>query len=446
MKWRYFSVFSFFLISIFGNTEISFGAHIFSDVLDSSAYAESIEYAASHHLVEGYAHGTFRPNTRINRAEFVKILENIDPTKLGTELCPEHTNTFLDVASNQWFAPLVCNAKQKGYIDGYPDGTFHGERPLSFVEAAKTLVKFFHLEEHQGGEWYAPFAKALSEKNAIPPSVLKFDHFLTRAEVIEMVYRLRENVEGKESSFFDSEKNILTKDIQKREVYLPILMFHHVLDVPKNDPDQTYYKLSISLKKLEEFLQFFQNNGVETLTFSDLDLILKKKKILPKKSVMLTFDDGYGNNFENAFPLLEKYKMKGNFAIITGKPGTDPWYMNWGEIQQLSESGHEICSHTDQHQDLQKLSKANIATEFEKSKNILEGQLGKEILCIVYPGGKYDSRVKRIAKEKGYEFGRTTDNGAVQKFIDKFVLKTFRIFPNTATSSLKNWFADANYK
>ena len=77
---------------------------------------------------------------------------------------------------------------------------------------------------------------------------------------------------------------------------LPILMFHHILRVGKDHPNQTYFQLSFAPEKLEDFLRFFQEHNIETLTFRDLEQILAGRKNFPERGVVLTFDDGYRNN------------------------------------------------------------------------------------------------------------------------------------------------------
>src|SRR3989338_1514835 len=101
------------------------------------------------------------------------------------------TDCFPDV-KEEWFAPYVCTAKRDGIIAGYPDGAFKPEQPISFVEAAKILIKAYDLSPEGGGEWYTPFVLALESGKAIPPSINALDRKITLGEMAEMMWRISE--------------------------------------------------------------------------------------------------------------------------------------------------------------------------------------------------------------------------------------------------------------
>lgn len=108
----------------------------FPDVPAAYEHRRPIEYLQSIGVLRGYEDGNFRPSGTINRAELLKILV----TGKGVE--PDvgfYASCFPDV-TDQWFAPYVCYAQLAGWVDGYPDGTFGPERPVTFAEAVKMLV------------------------------------------------------------------------------------------------------------------------------------------------------------------------------------------------------------------------------------------------------------------------------------------------------------------
>lgn len=221
--------------------------------------------------------------------------------------------------------------------------------------------------------------------------------------------------------------------------YLPILMFHYIKDVPSNSTDQLGYRLSFSPKNLEKFLIYFKENNIETLTFWDVKDIIEGKKELPNNAVILTFDDGYIDHYQNAYSLLKKYNMKGVFYIITDKPDKDSNYMDWNQIKEMSENGQEIGSHTISHPNLFTLTKDQIEEQLKISKKTIEEKIGKSIISLCYPSGKYDSRVIKIAKED-YLFARTTIQGYYFSVRKRYEIPIIRIFPTTGIDSLKAWF------
>lgn len=226
------------------------------------------------------------------------------------------------------------------------------------------------------------------------------------------------------------------KDFKK---YIPIFMFHYIKDIPSNSLDQIQYRLSFSPKKLENFLIYFKENNIKTLTFWDLKNIIENKKDFPKKAVILSFDDGHIDHYNNVFPLLKKYNMKWVFFIISNKPWKDPLYANWDQIKEMSLHWQEIGSHTKSHFNLTTLSDEKLKEELEWSKNIIENKINKPVISLCYPSWKYNKRVIKEV-EKNYLFARTVKWWKIFSLSKKYEIPTVRMFPNTGIASLKIWF------
>lgn len=229
--------------------------------------------------------------------------------------------------------------------------------------------------------------------------------------------------------------NILP-EYQNQAIFLPILMFHSITDFVPDKPGEAAYNLTFSPEKFEQFLQFFQEHDITTLTFSDLKNILEGKMALPKKAVILTFDDGRLDNYTNAFRLLKQYKQKGVFFIVTDKPDRNPNYMNWQQLKELVENGQEIGSHTIIHRDLSISSEKQIRFELEQSKKTLEEKTGQLVIVLAYPSGKYNDQAEKIAAEY-YLFARTINPGNYFLAPKRHEISTLRIFPTTGLMTLK---------
>lgn len=176
----------------------------FADVSANHQFRAGIDYVQSEGIVEGYADGTFKPNAKINRAEFTKIVVGATVTGIAGEGC------FPDV-DNEWFAPFVCTAKNVGLVGGYPDGTFRPGQNVSFVEAAKIIANAFELEAGAAGNaWYETFVRSLASGNAIPTTIGSFDQEITRGEMAEMIYRLRVGNTDMASQTYESLAGIRT--------------------------------------------------------------------------------------------------------------------------------------------------------------------------------------------------------------------------------------------
>jgi hypothetical protein len=110
---------------------------------------------------------------------------------------------FPDVEPGVWYATHLASAKKLNIVSGYPDGTFRGENNISFVEAAKIITNtkevdkssryLQNFEVGKNDQWYQPYVDYLEAWDAIPPSITKMDQLVTRAEMVEMMYRLSED-------------------------------------------------------------------------------------------------------------------------------------------------------------------------------------------------------------------------------------------------------------
>lgn len=156
---------------------------VLSDI-DEYEYAESIEFLYDGSILDGYNDGTFKPENKINRAEFTKVVINsvydIEDLEGLSDDC------FPDVKSEDWFSPYVCLAQEEGIIQGYPDGTFKPGNDITQAEALKIIYESFYGDiQDLGGEWYQRYLDA-----AEFDGMLYFEatnspaaHVITRGEV-----------------------------------------------------------------------------------------------------------------------------------------------------------------------------------------------------------------------------------------------------------------------
>jgi len=165
---------------------------------DSHRYKKAIAYLKEKKIAEGYDDGTFRPDNTINRAEFMKI---VIAAKYSQDYInvSSGTNCFTDVRTG-WYVPYICIAKGEGIIGGYSDGSFKPGQDISFVEAAKILAEVYGLEVAKGGTWYEGYVKALQDNNYIPSSVGILNKKITRAEMAELIWRIKEQKKDQSSS------------------------------------------------------------------------------------------------------------------------------------------------------------------------------------------------------------------------------------------------------
>lgn len=226
----------------------------------------------------------------------------------------------------------------------------------------------------------------------------------------------------------------------KNENKVSVIMYHHILGWQGAEGDAIEQGLRVSPEIFERHLLYIQNEGYTTITTKDLYMFATGQlQALPPKPILLTFDDGYTDNATLALPLLQKYKMKGDFAIITGLVG-NAGYMTWDQVHSLVKAGSYISSHTVHHCQLasknydkvtrtetpwlstpiddeykgcsaansgEQLTSGKVRFELRESKKMLENELKIPIVSIVYPFGGHNDTVVNIAAEEGYQLGFT---------------------------------------
>jgi len=173
----------------------------FSDLSSGSPFLDAVNYVKSEGIVDGYADNTYKPDSQINRAEFVKIIVDTVSTEDEISNCSPAKN-FSDVSSSDWFAPYICEASNKGIVGGYSDNTFKPGNSINFTEASKIIVNSFGYQTSEKDIWYQQYVEKLEEYNAIPTSICSVSKNISRGEMAEIIYRLKEDIADKDSTSF----------------------------------------------------------------------------------------------------------------------------------------------------------------------------------------------------------------------------------------------------
>lgn len=224
--------------------------------------------------------------------------------------------------------------------------------------------------------------------------------------------------------------------IKKRNYEVPILMYHRVI---KNIEEAGKHGIFITEKLLDKHFNYLKINGYCPITFRDLDKIDRLDK--NKKFIILTFDDGYEDNYRLLFPLLKKYNFTAVIFLVSSLE-YNQWdsdnfteeklfLMNEKQIKEMQDYGIEFGAHTKTHKDLTKISINEAKIEISESKYILEGKLQKEIISFAYPYGAYDSQIKDLVKCAGFKYGIATDNGPLYINDDFYEVRRINVFNNT---------------
>lgn len=239
-------------------------------------------------------------------------------------------------------------------------------------------------------------------------------------------------------------------------------MFHRVVD---QIPEGPLYDIHYTRDNLEKLLGSLQDRGYETVTFGDL----LDREVL-RKPVILTFDDGYEDNYTYLLPLLRKYRMKAVIYLLGDRSvRTNTWDLPQGAVEaplmgkeqilEMAESGLvEFGAHSMTHAKLTQLPPELMEAQIHDCKTSLEKLLKREVFSFAYPYGLLNERVKEAVAQAGYRFGIAVEWGPDQFGDDlmqvrriclsskagtlEFLWKTSFLFPpfRRLQKSLKAWF------
>ena len=188
---------------------------------------------------------------------------------------------------------------------------------------------------------------------------------------------------------------------------IPALMYHSISKVPAGWTED----LCVPPEVFEEHLKYLKEQGYNVVTARQAMILLKSRQNV-MNTVVLTFDDGYEDNYTQAFPWLKKYGFHGNFYVIGKDIGKTlnqngaVQYMTFAQLKEMHQQGMEIGSHTMSHDPLAKIKPNFLPWEIYQPLNLFYEKMGFWISGIAFPNGSYnDAVVAEIRKYVKYEYG-----------------------------------------
>ena len=199
-----------------------------------------------------------------------------------------------------------------------------------------------------------------------------------------------------------------------------ILLYHRVCDLP----EEAGFAFYVTPAKFSQQMEFLSRNGFNVMTLNELTDYRDGYNNLPLKSIVITFDDGYSDNYVNAFPILQRYNLKATFFVVTDYINSDsifPWLnLDKGSLQHyqadkaswlpltrqnildMAAHGASFGAHTKTHCTLDSVEESEAIEELVDSRKCLEKILSTSVRCLSYPYGRVNNRIKNLAKEAGY--------------------------------------------
>ena len=230
--------------------------------------------------------------------------------------------------------------------------------------------------------------------------------------------------------------------------YIPVLMYHKIPDAPLATRHQIY----VTKDNFAKHLAYFKQRKLTPITFVDYLQFARGARPwtdFPARPIILTFDDGYLDNYTNLLPLMQQYGYRGVLYLLGDFDvrdnqwdlATDPAeprsaIMSREQKQAFVAAGWEIGAHTMSHPRLATLPLPAAAAEIRDSKAALETALRTEIVSFAYPYGDLNDAVKNAVREAGFALGVATDTGGLTIEDDRMQVFRVNMFPHETTSSL----------
>ncbi len=210
-----------------------------------------------------------------------------------------------------------------------------------------------------------------------------------------------------------------------------ILCYHRVCDLPETKDDMRIY--NVPPAAFAQQMAFLSQNGFQVITLEQFVEYKQQNRKPPPKTVIITFDDGYRDNYLNAFPILEESNFKATFFVVTDYINSDrifhwlnlgkkslshyeenkQYWLPFGKDDILSMSNKGACfgSHTKTHCNLKDVDESRAMEELRGSKECLEKKLLKPVRCFCYPFGGLSELIKNWVKAAGYDCAVSVEMG-----------------------------------
>lgn len=202
---------------------------------------------------------------------------------------------------------------------------------------------------------------------------------------------------------------------------IPALNYHQI-----NDRDEN--SLTITSHQFIAQMDYLKKSGYHTITAGELADALEKGSPLPEKPILLTFDDGYSDNYHVAYPILKERNMKAIIFIITDYVDQYPNYLTWDNIREMQQNHIEFGSHTLNHAELTHIPPDDIKKQLVNSKAALEWRLSSPIEFLAYPCGFRNPAIMEQVKAAGYRAAFTVDLGRILPDDNLYELHRIPIF------------------
>lgn len=186
----------------------------------------------------------------------------------------------------------------------------------------------------------------------------------------------------------------------------PVILVYHSVEPEANKQEGKMQKhYHIYPEKFRAQMRYLYDNGYIPIPMKVYLQYLTRGIAVPDKSVVITFDDGWKNQYEYAYPILKEFGYTATFYLISKSVGSKS-YVTWDEVKEMRDAGMDIQSHTKTHANLTKVSAEKALEELKDSRTTIENKIGRPVTMVAYPYYGHNDAVHKLVEEAGYTSAR----------------------------------------
>lgn len=205
-----------------------------------------------------------------------------------------------------------------------------------------------------------------------------------------------------------------------KQYQVPVLMYHSVARAwfePLNNVQPEHFAQQMA---------YLKRAGYKVMSVADLIDEKASGRAHDRKSVVITFDDGYENNYTAAYPVLKEQGIPATVFVEVARLGT-PGYFSWEQAKEMDAHGLAVESHVMTGAYLPGLPHGQVVSEVTQSKRVLEMNLGRPVRFLAYPVGGFSENIRQVVRQAGYAAAFTTNRGYGRVPRDVYEIRRIRV-------------------
>jgi len=202
-------------------------------------------------------------------------------------------------------------------------------------------------------------------------------------------------------------------------------MYHHIGDPPPGVRGHEI-ELWVGREAFAAQMAYVGKAGYQVVSAGELAAGFQRERGLPRKPLVLTFDDGYEDFYTQAWPVLREHGLTATIFVCSGIVGR-AGHLTWDQLRQLVAAGIEVGSHGVTHRPLTTMTPAGVRRELVDSKRTIQDQIRAPVRVFSFPTGRHNRHVVLAVELAGYDAAVTTDMGVVQRTSHPYELKRTRV-------------------